>query len=138
MLIWIDKFLKVKVLLEDRQFVHCNSKMAGYKGNFYLTAVYGSNNLNERKDLWSKLVGFGHLNKSWIILGDFNVMIDYNDRCGGRQVKVTKFKMLKIGLFWAKLMSFAERDLSLLGLTNMRRGSESTLNLIEFLLTIVG
>uniref|UniRef100_A0A803QB93 DUF4283 domain-containing protein n=1 Tax=Cannabis sativa TaxID=3483 RepID=A0A803QB93_CANSA len=78
LLIWIDKLVEVNVLLEDREMVHYKLKMVGFKEEFYLTAVYGSNMLNERKDLW---------NKQWIILGDFNAMFAYKDRCGGRKIK---------------------------------------------------
>uniref|UniRef100_A0A803Q9J7 DUF4283 domain-containing protein n=1 Tax=Cannabis sativa TaxID=3483 RepID=A0A803Q9J7_CANSA len=82
-----DKIVKVDVLLEDKQFFHCKLKMVGFKDEFYLMAIYGSNSLNKRKELWSKLASIGHLKEPWIILGDFNAMFGYKDRCGGRRIK---------------------------------------------------
>ncbi|XP_060962288.1 uncharacterized protein LOC115695747 [Cannabis sativa] len=87
LLVWIDKLVKVDILLEDRQLIHCKLKMVGYKEEFYLTVVYGSNSMNERKDLWNKLASIGHLNAPWIILGDFNAMFAYKDRSGGKRIK---------------------------------------------------
>uniref|UniRef100_A0A803PSI8 Endonuclease/exonuclease/phosphatase domain-containing protein n=1 Tax=Cannabis sativa TaxID=3483 RepID=A0A803PSI8_CANSA len=87
LLIWIDKLVKVDILMEDRQLIHCKLKMVGYKEEFFLIAVYGSNSLNERKDLWNKLTSIGRLNAPWIILGDFNAMFAYKDRSGGREIR---------------------------------------------------
>uniref|UniRef100_A0A803PMN7 DUF4283 domain-containing protein n=1 Tax=Cannabis sativa TaxID=3483 RepID=A0A803PMN7_CANSA len=82
-----DKRVKVNVLFEDKQLVHCKIKMVGFKEEFFLIAVYGKNQMSERKDLCDKLEGIGHLNEPWIILGNFNAMFSYKDRCGGRKIK---------------------------------------------------
>uniref|UniRef100_A0A803QD15 Uncharacterized protein n=1 Tax=Cannabis sativa TaxID=3483 RepID=A0A803QD15_CANSA len=45
----------VEVLMEDSQLVHCKMKVTGVKEEFYVTDVYGSNMLMDRKVLWDKL-----------------------------------------------------------------------------------
>ncbi|XP_062080411.1 uncharacterized protein LOC133785171 [Humulus lupulus] len=86
LLIWQSKFVKVQILGEDTQFVHCKIRVSGHVTEFFLTAVYGSNSILDRKILWDKLAGLGYLNLPWIVLGDFNAMFSYQDRNGGRPI----------------------------------------------------
>ncbi|XP_062080485.1 uncharacterized protein LOC133785250 [Humulus lupulus] len=86
LLIWQSKFVQVQILDEDPQFVHCKIRVSGHKTEFFLTAVYGSNSILERKVLWDKLARLGHLNLPWIVLGDFNAMFSYQDRNGGTPI----------------------------------------------------
>uniref|UniRef100_A0A803PRB1 Uncharacterized protein n=1 Tax=Cannabis sativa TaxID=3483 RepID=A0A803PRB1_CANSA len=66
--------------------------MVGFNEEFFIIDVYGSNSLNERKDLSNKLASFGTLQKLWLILGDVNAMFSYKDRCGGSQVKASNIQ----------------------------------------------
>lgn len=45
-----------------------------------LTFVYASNNLVCRKDLWAELVVLSEPVKPWTIMGDFNYVLNINDR----------------------------------------------------------
>ncbi|XP_062114943.1 uncharacterized protein LOC133828913 [Humulus lupulus] len=54
--------------------------------DFCLTVVYGSNQLETRKELWFELANLPFPVKPWIIVGDFNAVFDPNDRKGGRSV----------------------------------------------------
>ncbi|XP_062103584.1 uncharacterized protein LOC133814669 [Humulus lupulus] len=86
LVIWQAKFVKVEILLEDPQLVHCKIKVCGQQEVFFATVVYGSNSMGERKTLWDKLASIGQLNNPWIIFGDFNAMFSFQDRNGGRQI----------------------------------------------------
>ncbi|XP_062103251.1 uncharacterized protein LOC133814280 [Humulus lupulus] len=86
LVIWQAKFVKVDILLEDPQLVHCKIKVCGQQEVFFATVVYGSNSMEERKILWDKLANISHLNNPWIIFGDFNAMFSFQDRNGGRQI----------------------------------------------------
>ncbi|XP_062080395.1 uncharacterized protein LOC133785155 [Humulus lupulus] len=86
LLIWQSKFVQVQILGEDTKFVHCKIRVSGHHTEFFLTVVYGSNSMLDRKILWDKLAGLGHLNLPWIVLGDFNAMFSYQDRNGGRPI----------------------------------------------------
>uniref|UniRef100_A0A803PUQ9 Uncharacterized protein n=1 Tax=Cannabis sativa TaxID=3483 RepID=A0A803PUQ9_CANSA len=52
--------VKVEIIMDDKQFVHYKLKIIGTKAEFFLTAVYGSNSIVERKDLWAKLDSLGN------------------------------------------------------------------------------
>ncbi|XP_062103395.1 uncharacterized protein LOC133814454 [Humulus lupulus] len=91
LVLWQAKFVKVEILLEDSQLVHCRVKVCGQQEVFYATVVYGSNSMGERKHLWDKLASIGHLKHPWIIFGDFNAMFSFHDRNGGRQIVAKDF-----------------------------------------------
>ncbi|XP_062075831.1 uncharacterized protein LOC133779952 [Humulus lupulus] len=86
LIIWHAKFVKVDILFEDPQLVHCRVKVSGQKDMFLATVVYGSNSMLDRKSLWDKLANIGHPNYPWIIFGDFNAMFSFQDRNGGRHI----------------------------------------------------
>ncbi|XP_062114119.1 uncharacterized protein LOC133825149 [Humulus lupulus] len=86
LVLWQAKFVKVDILLEDPQLVHCRIRVSGQQTMFFATVVYGSNSMGERKKLWDKLASIGQLKFPWIIFGDFNAMFSYQDRNGGRQI----------------------------------------------------
>uniref|UniRef100_A0A803Q992 Reverse transcriptase domain-containing protein n=1 Tax=Cannabis sativa TaxID=3483 RepID=A0A803Q992_CANSA len=75
MLIWRKGFVRVIVLEENKQYVHCYVKMVGHVEAFCVTFVYGLNALEERKSLWVGLEKLKFPVKPWIVLGDFNVFI---------------------------------------------------------------
>ncbi|XP_060964143.1 uncharacterized protein LOC133033437 [Cannabis sativa] len=86
LLLWQRKFVSVDILIEDPQLIHCKVRIRGLQIAFFVTAVYGFNSINERKDLWSKLQSLGQNVEPWVIFGDFNAMFRYNDRTGGNPV----------------------------------------------------
>ncbi|XP_062099266.1 uncharacterized protein LOC133805147 [Humulus lupulus] len=86
LIIWRKIFVKVIVLEETTQYVHCYIKMAGQKHPFSATFVYGLNSMEERKILWQRLPKLSLLASSWVILGDFNAIFTENDRNGGKPV----------------------------------------------------
>ncbi|XP_062112634.1 uncharacterized protein LOC133823801 [Humulus lupulus] len=84
LIIWRRVFVKVTVIEENSQFVHCQVRMAGLKFPFSVTFVYGRNTLEERKSLWHKLPM--STADGWIVLGDFNAVFKANERDGGKPV----------------------------------------------------
>ena len=50
---------------------------------FLLTAIYASPNFSKRKILWNYLKNFASsVDLPWILLGDFNDMLEENDKIG--------------------------------------------------------
>ncbi|XP_062093552.1 uncharacterized protein LOC133799565 [Humulus lupulus] len=86
LIIWRKVFVKVSVLEENNQFIHCLIKMTGHKHPFSVTFVYGRNTLEERKALWQGLSQIDRPVSSWMILGDFNAIFTAKDRSGGKPV----------------------------------------------------
>ncbi|XP_062099754.1 uncharacterized protein LOC133805589 [Humulus lupulus] len=83
LIIWRKKFVRVIVISESPQFVHCYVKMAGQDVAFCATFVYGLNTIDVRKSLWEDLLKIKFPVKPWILLGDFNAVFNCEDRFGG-------------------------------------------------------
>lgn len=86
------------------QFVHCLFATVDghYKG--YVTFMYAHNCIDKRKKLWAHLVQFSSsLNLPWIVLGDFNVVLDATENIfysGSQFVLSTELnKLFLLGLF---------------------------------------
>ncbi|KAJ9536684.1 hypothetical protein OSB04_un000157 [Centaurea solstitialis] len=84
-LAWDESIGDVMVLDSHAQFLHCFVKLRGMHDGFFLTIVYGANQILDRKVLWSNLrkakVLMGA--KPWTIMGDFNSMLFPHDGYGG-------------------------------------------------------
>ncbi|XP_062080526.1 uncharacterized protein LOC133785295 [Humulus lupulus] len=86
LIIWRKTFVRVIIIEETNQYVHCVVKMASQRHAFSATFVYGLNTMEERKRLWKSLPRFTFPAKSWVILGDFNAIFTVKDRSGGKPV----------------------------------------------------
>ncbi|XP_074271621.1 uncharacterized protein LOC141595553 [Silene latifolia] len=62
------------------QFIHCKLHHYASGKNCWLTMVYGFNDGVQRRALWNHLVAASNLNEEWLLLGDFNVVRDLNER----------------------------------------------------------
>ncbi|XP_062114012.1 uncharacterized protein LOC133825027 [Humulus lupulus] len=86
LIVWRRSFVRMTILEESHQFVHCMVKMAGQRDSFYVTFVYGYNMLEERRSLWQGLNRISLSVRAWIVLGDFNAPFSGLDRSGGKPV----------------------------------------------------
>lgn len=64
---------------------------------FLLTMVYGMNSRVERKELWKflEMLTMG-CNDPWLVMGDFNSILNLDDRKGGSPVCVTTCELLEL------------------------------------------
>ncbi|XP_062113165.1 uncharacterized protein LOC133824300 [Humulus lupulus] len=60
--------------------------------SFCLTVVYGSNQLEARRVLWSELSALTFPVKPWLIVGDFNAVFDSADRMGGKAISLKELE----------------------------------------------
>lgn len=84
--IWIlwNNRVDVKVLVNHRQFVHSVIKMSDRDQMIFFTAIYGSQNPTNRKDLWEDLTNTMAQNRGpWLLGGDFNALLTGDERKGG-------------------------------------------------------
>ncbi|XP_062093379.1 uncharacterized protein LOC133799371 [Humulus lupulus] len=86
LIIWRKGYVRVIVIAESPQHVHCVVKMAGQATAFCLTFVYGFNTIEERKTIWYNLVQLKFPISSWLILGDFNSVFNVDDRNWGNPI----------------------------------------------------
>ncbi|XP_044497603.1 uncharacterized protein LOC123219672 [Mangifera indica] len=82
---WNKTTIRLKVLAEDTQYMHCDVELVRENISIGVTIVYGSNNPMERKVLWRNLINKSHMmeNSPWIILGDFNSIKHSQEKVGG-------------------------------------------------------
>ncbi|XP_044510170.1 uncharacterized protein LOC123228785 [Mangifera indica] len=82
---WNKATIRLNVIADDAQYMHCDVKLVRENTSIGLTIVYGSNNPMERKVLWSSLINKSHMmqNSPWIILGDFNAIKHPQEKVGG-------------------------------------------------------
>lgn len=104
-ILWDDKRIEVKKISCIDQAIHCG--MYNLDGSFIqrLTAIYASNKIEERRKLWLHIEDVGkNQNGAWSLMGDFNNVLNIEDRAGGKDVQETEFADLRrmmdnIGMF---------------------------------------
>ncbi|XP_062075892.1 uncharacterized protein LOC133780024 [Humulus lupulus] len=79
-----ETFVRVTIIEETNQYVHCMVKLPGQRQAFCVTFVYGLNTMEGRRSLWQGLHRLSLPIKAWIILGDFNAIFTGMDRSGGK------------------------------------------------------
>ena len=81
--IWLSQIFEVMVVKVEMQLVHCRvvHKATGFQ--FEVTFVYGLNEAMQRGELWDQLrMLAGIVQGPWLIGGDFNNVLNLNDRVG--------------------------------------------------------
>ncbi|XP_028804741.1 uncharacterized protein LOC114759691 [Neltuma alba] len=82
-MIWSDK-IKVNVITNHRQFIHCEVRELLTDQVFLFTAIYGSPNPTAREKLWKDLLNLQiRPSGAWLIAGDFNATVEARERKGG-------------------------------------------------------
>lgn len=62
------------------QHIHCIVEHRPTRKSFALTVVYGSNEVDERKNLWKDLYDIsGSITGAWVVLGDFNDVLNIGE-----------------------------------------------------------
>ncbi|XP_070024616.1 uncharacterized protein [Nicotiana sylvestris] len=80
------------VIAEDDQQITLNIKDNMQDKGLYVTAIYAKCTTMERKDLWSSIVDINLLiDGPWCIGGDFNVIMDPEEKLGGKPHRAYKF-----------------------------------------------
>ncbi|XP_013739516.1 uncharacterized protein LOC106442368 [Brassica napus] len=94
-LIWRDEIRMTPVYKSD-QIITCSVELKG-EAEFYCSCIYASNQVDERKTLWEDLA-YHHKspifkNKAWIIMGDFNKIIE-----GGESSRFDNMSRISAGM----------------------------------------
>ncbi|XP_020242621.1 uncharacterized protein LOC109820840 [Asparagus officinalis] len=69
--------------------INASNKVKSKDGNLacLITAVYAFNQAEGRKSLWEELISFkGNVNCPWLVGGDFNAIINSDEKIGGNQM----------------------------------------------------
>lgn len=86
---WNPNILEGKQLHCNEQAITLSIKIKSHPHDtFILTVVYGYNEKSNRRELWRKL-RYQHQiygNLPWIIMGDFNIILDSQDKIGEKRI----------------------------------------------------
>ncbi|XP_062093710.1 uncharacterized protein LOC133799723 [Humulus lupulus] len=92
LLIWKAHLMKIEIIQETTQLLHCRVTLIGVNLAYCLSVVYGSNQLETRKNLWLDLANVQRSVTPWIIMGDFNAVFYADDWLGGRSISVKEME----------------------------------------------
>ncbi|KAL0439687.1 UNVERIFIED_CONTAM: hypothetical protein Slati_2451700 [Sesamum latifolium] len=83
-LTWDDSEINVVILEVHEQCIHSRVCMKCTLDACLITVVYGSNDVANRRGLWGNLVSIMETvdDVSWMVMGDFNTVLDYSEVCG--------------------------------------------------------
>ncbi|XP_060181961.1 uncharacterized protein LOC132611561 [Lycium barbarum] len=89
--IWIlcDEFLECNIIHDTEQHLTCTINTGN--GKITVTAVYAKCEANLREELWDELRNMASsCNNPWMVIGDFNCIIDPDEKRGGNQHRMSE------------------------------------------------
>ncbi|XP_020243214.1 uncharacterized protein LOC109821441 [Asparagus officinalis] len=85
LILWDHRILDTQDVNISDQQITCAIKSLDGRLDCVISSVYGFNQTEGRKELWADLIQIQEIigNVPWLICGDFNVMIDKDDKLSG-------------------------------------------------------
>lgn len=112
-LIWDLDLMNFTLIEAHTQFIHGLSNIYALNMQITITAVYGLHTINDRRGLWNELGNMVHtVQGPWIALGDFNSIIDTDDKIGGapiQDVETREFRKFLLDSGLVELKSVGRR-----------------------------
>ncbi|XP_056688039.1 uncharacterized protein [Spinacia oleracea] len=83
---WDAAAFTIDIIHMTSQVIHCSVTPSSTQESFFCTFVYGLNTAREREALWNTLSYVARVcsTSSWITMGDFNAIMELEDRIGSR------------------------------------------------------
>ncbi|XP_074277721.1 uncharacterized protein LOC141601346 [Silene latifolia] len=82
-IIWLPQLFSIHLLASSDQHITVEVIEISSGDSFWYTVVYGFNSDGERQRLWSQINNLkDNCSKPWCICGDFNSLLNYNERLG--------------------------------------------------------
>jgi len=79
---WKPSCYQIEATHISEQYIHCKAIQTSSNIKFYITFVYGLNQAHLRKQTWEELSTIQPLQEPWCIIGDFNAILNKEDRIG--------------------------------------------------------
>ncbi|XP_019254007.1 PREDICTED: uncharacterized protein LOC109232716 [Nicotiana attenuata] len=112
-ILWNSNEVVFTVISTSTQLIHGAVRICALNVGFQLTIVYGLHNLVNRRSLWGELQAIASLQKeAWILMGDYNAILHYDDRIKGNPVQeyeVADFKKFMMDTNMMKLKTNGKR-----------------------------
>ncbi|XP_056695410.1 uncharacterized protein [Spinacia oleracea] len=82
-LAWDPNTFTVNIEAMSSQHINCFITPRSTGTGFFGTFIYGMNDMKDRVPLWNALIQIAdHCTQPWVIMGDFNALMDIDDRVG--------------------------------------------------------
>uniref|UniRef100_A0A1S3YZT0 Endonuclease/exonuclease/phosphatase domain-containing protein n=1 Tax=Nicotiana tabacum TaxID=4097 RepID=A0A1S3YZT0_TOBAC len=88
---WRPDYYQVRYISGTAQSITCLVTDVVQQNEFYMIAVYAFNIKKERRSLWQHLESMnGGIKQPWLVIGDFNSILQADDRIGGNSITMGK------------------------------------------------
>ncbi|KAK9671337.1 hypothetical protein RND81_12G023000 [Saponaria officinalis] len=87
---WSSRTVSMCNIVAAEQFIHCEVVHNASGQIFHATFVYGGNTAAERERLWNGLVQLSLSVNRWIVMGDFNIVRDIDERRGPNPPRISE------------------------------------------------
>ena len=86
---WDSFVVSAQLLSQTNQVMHFLVKSLGDNKQMFVSVVYGENSPRDRIQLWANLVDHNRIagNDPWVMFGDFNVILNFNEHSNGPNVR---------------------------------------------------
>ena len=96
MIIWKESMVKLEIIETTDQVIHCLITCKSSSVSFFISFVYAFNSIVGRRPLWDNLRRFSSsIEAPWILLGDFNNVLNCDEKTNGLPVTMYEMKDFK-------------------------------------------
>ena len=89
--LWKKEEANIDLLTATEQEIHATVKVRCSNLTWFISTIYASPRLAERRLVWSNLLEIAKLhNHPWLMLGDFNEVLSSEDKYGGNQINLNR------------------------------------------------
>ncbi|XP_021844981.2 uncharacterized protein [Spinacia oleracea] len=100
---WDPDAFMVDIVLMHTEFMHCFVTPRSTGTGFHCTFIYGLHDRTTKESLWESLKAIADKCKeAWIIMGDFNALMDLEDRIGST-VRTSKIQPMRSCMNYCQL-----------------------------------
>ncbi|XP_060212197.1 uncharacterized protein LOC132639796 [Lycium barbarum] len=87
-ILWNPNLVDFRKLHKHGQLIHGEVYIHSIGLRFLFTAVYGLHTIQDRRGMWNELKGLNqNITQAWIAMGDYNSVLDPDDRIHGNQIQ---------------------------------------------------
>ncbi|KAL0308177.1 UNVERIFIED_CONTAM: hypothetical protein Sangu_2989600 [Sesamum angustifolium] len=97
-LAWDSLEVGIDVLEIGSQFIHSRAIYKRMHTRCLITVIYGDYDIIPRRELWTALrtLSTGIQDEPWLILGDFNAVMDDSEVCGQAGIRVHQWRSFEV------------------------------------------
>lgn len=85
-LCWNDLNINLNMLAHCSRFIHCEVMEKSFENHFLFNCVHAYPQKNLQPQLWNEIINLissNDFNQSWMLLGDFNNIMNIGENVGG-------------------------------------------------------